>query len=266
MAGKKKTKLQSFVDEIAKLERSVNRRSKQLEKLGVETDKPKTEKRPKTVKEAKQTIFKLESYLRHTSTNASVRKGAERGQKIKEVKREEKQMDKVYRAAKKLREEASKAFKDMIKNPINQELKKSGKRAISFEDILEEFTIGSNPKDIKNKKVRDEFTELYRKDANFLKNHPKNSGELFVDSTIADYKRDVLEQLHKGADADAYADAMDLILSMDNKDFMKWYMDNESSINTLKYKYPDVRVHWDSIETLTGSLFESLGVIEKEEV
>jgi small-conductance mechanosensitive channel len=262
---RRKTKLQVIAEEIAKLERQVNRRHNQLEKMGVETDRPQKEK-PKTVKQAKEIIFKMESYLRHTSTNKSVRKGAERGKKIKEFKREEKQMDRVYKDAKKLREEASKAFRDMIKNPINQDLKNRGIRPLDFENILDEFTIGSNPKDIQNKKVRDEFRQLYQSDSSFLKNHPVNSGELFVDSKIAEYKRDVLEQLHKGADVDAYADAMDVLLSMDNKDFMKWYLGNESAINTLKYKYPERKLDWGSIESLTDSLFESLGVKELEEV
>jgi hypothetical protein len=255
MVKGKKSKLQSMADEIAKLERSVKRRSNQLEKAGKKTERPKHAK-PTNVKEAKKMIFEMESYLRHTSSNPSVVKGAKRGSQIKKNH----QIEDDYRSAKRLRKMASEAFKREFKNPINEERKAKGLRGISFEDFSDQFNIGSSPNKVKNKMVKSEWADMYKQDALFLKNHPQNSGEEFVESKISDYKRFALEQLSKSASDDEYADAMDLLLKMDNKSFLLWYTENENTLEELKHKYTEVNSHWDAIQSLTDGLFESLGV------
>jgi hypothetical protein len=251
----KKTKLQSYADEIAKLERNVKRRFNQLEKEGKKTKKPSHTK-PKTVKEAKQMIFEMESYLRHNSKNASVRMGAKRGKEIKKGY----QIEADYKQAKKLRKLAHEAFTRSLKNPINKELEKKGSRTLDFEEFTKQFDIGSSPNEYKTKIAKQELANMYKKDAMFLKNHPTNAGEQFVESKISEYKRFVLEQLSKSSDDDQYADAMDMILKMNSKQFMLWFDSNENALEELKHRYTNVSIHHDDIESTTQSLFESLGV------
>lgn len=260
---KKKSKIQSAADEIERLERSVKRRYKKLEKEGNENlvEKPKHKDKPKTLKEANATIFEMESYLRHTSPKAGIRKAAKIGKKINERNK----IEKEYKQVKRLRSQGAKAFNEMIKKPINEELKNRGSRTLPFDEFLKGFTIGSSPNEIKNKDLRKRYIDIYEKDLNFLKNHPKNSGELLVDSKIADYKRDALEQMSKNATTGEYDDAMDALLKMNNKQFALWYAENSATIDALKEKYTENSSHWDAIEALTGSLFESLGLRETED-
>lgn len=88
MARKKSSKINDLHKDITSLMRQVTRRVNQMEKMGGKNAVEVPELRhPSSVKEAKQVIFQAESFLRRTSTNASVRKGGERGRRIK-VERE----------------------------------------------------------------------------------------------------------------------------------------------------------------------------------
>jgi hypothetical protein len=249
----KKTKLQNFADEIAKLERKVSRRHNQLEKLGVETDKPKKEK-PKTVKQAKEIIFKMESYLRHTSTNASERKGAERGAKIRKEKLKAKQIDKNYNIVKKGFKKAEEEFMEKLANPINQRRAENNLPLRDFSDESKEFLIGLNPNKIKNKKykkiVEDRINELA------LTFSKPNGHKIFLSNRDYQFRMNILHSIRHVTDEETYKKILLQINRMTEDEFYEHYLNNKADYDAILYdsdqdvSYDDYESYNDKFETI----------------
>jgi hypothetical protein len=222
----KKPKLQNYAEEIAKLERQVNRRYNQLNKQGVETEKPQKEK-PKTVKQAKEIIFKMESYLRHTSSNASERKGAERGEKIRKEKLENKRMDRDYRNAKKLMKKAKDYFLDEIADPINSKRMQKGLPLRSFKDELNDFILGLNPKDIKDKKYQKESAKRMRELSLKYKNNPSGAHKELVNEGAVTLRLNILHSLGNITSSKEYEKFSKYFQAMSEQELYNHYKANQ---------------------------------------
>lgn len=228
----KKNKLKSFADEIARLERNVTRRQKQLEKMGVEIDRPKHIE-PKTIKQAREVIFKLESILRHTSTNPSERKGAARGQKIKKEKAEAKQMDRDYRTAKKVMKKASDYFMKELANPINEKREAKGLPKRSFRDELNDFILGMNPKDIKDKRYQKESAIRMKELALKYKNNPKEAHKDIAIAGVTTLRLNILHSLRNITSNSDYDKISKYFQAMSDQDLLDHYKGNLGLYNRI---------------------------------
>jgi hypothetical protein len=253
----KKSKLRIHSEEIAKLERQVTRRINQLDKLGVETERPKHEK-PKTVKQAKEIIFQMESFLRHTSTNASERKGAERGAKIKTAKREAKQIDRDYNTVKKGMEKAKEYFLDNIAKPINESREKNGFQKRDFSDELQEFMLGLNPNKIKNERYKEESKKRLKELVLEFKKDPH--GYITVaEKPITQLRLNILHSLRNATSSDEYDEIAKRLNGMSDKEFLEHYKANKSTYNSIMFD-SDQEISDLDMYDYTSEVKESLGL------
>jgi hypothetical protein len=220
----KRPRLRDFAEEIVKLQRSANRREKQLEKTGKtsEIEKPEQEK-PKSVKQAKEMIFKLESYLRHTSTDKKIRMAAERGKQIKENKI----IDKYYKTAEKVMKKASELFMDELGDPINKKREAKGLPKRNFYEELQDFALGRNPKEIMNPKYRKEANERYKDIALKFKNDHEKTVKLFAFAGVTTLRMNLLHSLRNATSNNEFGLIRERIESMTNEELLDHYKANE---------------------------------------
>jgi hypothetical protein len=259
----KKSKLSSVADEIAKLERAVKRRSNQLNKMGVELDRP-TIKKPKTMKQAKDMIFKMESFLRHTSTNVNIRKGAERGTKIKKEKEEIKQMDRDYKTAKKVMKKASNYFMKEIANPINEKRKEKGMLPRSFKDELSEFTLGMNPKNIKDKEYQKHSAKRMMELALKYKNNPAEAHKELVNEGNVTLRLNILHSLANVTSANDYKKLAEYFNSMSDAELLDHYKANKSLYNSVMFDSDNILSDYELSE-YADSVKEALDISWEDE-